>query len=69
MSGSRINEIAYIKVVKMLRRPRTADELAGAAGVDLRTIYRYLRRLEDEGAPLARLGMSRPVRYRLLDAF
>jgi predicted transcriptional regulator len=53
--------------MRLLKRPRTVDELAGRLDVSRRTVERYLRRLEEGGARLVRVGTSCPSRYQVIE--
>ena len=55
--------ITYL--VQLLAKPLTVDDLAEALGVSRRTVYRYLTKLANSGAPIV-ASLTRPTEYRIL---
>ena len=54
------------RLIKKLRWGRTAKELELGLGIPTRTLYRYLKELRDRGHNVIRVGMTRPVVYKIL---
>jgi predicted DNA-binding transcriptional regulator YafY len=60
--------IAAIKKRLQRKTAATVHELAELGQCDVRSVYRYLRLLEDQGEPIVKEGSRRPARYRILDS-
>jgi predicted transcriptional regulator len=61
--GKQVDPKQLTKLKKFLKKARTIDELMTFLDVSRSTVYRYLSRLEDQGALLG-ASMSRPTKYR-----
>lgn len=65
-----IEEKALKRLERLLQKPRTVPELAKYLQVGERTIYRYIERLEADGAEISRKyrlagPKTRPTVYQL----
>jgi DNA invertase Pin-like site-specific DNA recombinase len=64
--GRPLDEAALARVEQLLRsRPRTLAELVEAAGHGERTVFRWLRELEERGTPVRRANRGFPVLYEI----
>jgi len=65
MSSDKLNTRLLSQLKRKLRAKKSVTDLAEELGVSRRTIYRYLKILDDQGIRVHRVGITRPTLYRI----
>ena len=60
-----IDEEKLSQMKAYLKNPRTVEDLEAELTVSRRTVFRYLKVLEDRGARVKRANIGRPTKYQI----
>lgn len=60
-----IDPSVFARLHRLLKTPKTIDELRAYLCVSRRTIYRYLSRMSEDGVTLS-ASLTRPTKYHIL---
>jgi predicted transcriptional regulator len=60
-----IDPSVFKRLARVLKTPKTIDQIAEVLKVSRRTVYRYLSRMAEDGVLLS-ASLTRPTKYHIL---